>query len=66
MYCMTQLNVRTIQISCIENVYSRHYIHGDVKPANFLMGLGAHENEVYIIDFSLARMYKDQKTHLML
>jgi casein kinase I homolog HRR25 len=61
---MAKLNVRTMQISCIESVHSRHYIHGDVKPANFLMGLGAHDNEVYIIDFGLARMYRDRKTHL--
>jgi serine/threonine protein kinase len=60
---MTQLNVRTVQISRIENIHSRHYIHGDIKPANFLMGLGAHENEVYIIDFGLARMYRDRNTH---
>ena len=59
MYFMAKLNVRTVQILCIENVHSCHYIHGNVKPTNFLMGLGAHENEVYIIDFGLVRMYRD-------
>ena len=30
----------------------------------FSHGSCAHENEVYIIDFGLARMYRDWKTHL--
>jgi len=45
-------------------MHSRHFVHGDVKPANFLMGLGDRDNQVYLIDFSLARMYRDTKTHL--
>ena len=64
MYSMAKLNVRTVQISCIENVHSCHYIHDNVKPTNFLMGLGIHENKVYIIDFGPMKMYRDWKTHL--
>ncbi|KIM78110.1 hypothetical protein PILCRDRAFT_76040 [Piloderma croceum F 1598] len=51
-------------ISCIEHIHSCHFIHGDIKPANFLMGVGEHDHEVYLIDFGLAKRFRDPKTHL--
>jgi casein kinase 1 alpha len=35
-----------------------------VKPDNFLMGPGAHSNRVYIIDYGLAKRYRDSRTNL--
>jgi serine/threonine protein kinase len=32
------------QISCIEYVHSHHFIHGDIKPSNILMGVGDHND----------------------
>ena len=52
-----------LQISRLEYVHSKNFIHRDVKPDNFLMGLGKKGNLVYIIDFGLAKKYRDQKTH---
>ena len=51
------------QISRIEYVHSKSFIHRDVKPDNFLMGLGKRANQVNIIDFGLAKKYRDPKTH---
>ena len=51
------------QISRIEYIHSKHFIHRDVKPDNFLMGLGKKGNLVYIIDFGLAKKYRDARTH---
>ncbi|KAM3174900.1 hypothetical protein ACTXT7_009589 [Hymenolepis weldensis] len=36
----------------------------DIKPDNFLMGLGKRGNVVYFIDFGLAKRYRDPRTHL--
>ena len=51
------------QISRIEYIHSKHFIHRDVKPDNFLMGLGKKGNLVYIIDFGLAKKYRDARSH---
>ena len=40
------------------------FIHRDIKPDNFLMGLGRRSNVVYVIDFGLAKRYRDPKTHV--
>jgi casein kinase I homolog HRR25 len=56
--------IPTTQISCIEYVHSHHFIHGDIKPSNIFMGVGDPNNQVYLIDFSLARRYRDPKTRL--
>lgn len=52
-----------LQISRIEYIHSKNFIHRDIKPDNFLMGLGKKGNLVYIIDFGLAKKYRDARTH---
>jgi len=49
-------------ISRIEFLHAKNFLHRDIKPDNFLIGLGKKANQIHIIDFGLAKKYRDPKT----
>lgn len=51
-----------VQLNRIEFVHSRHFIHRDIKPDNFLIGRGKKMSIVFAIDFGLAKKYRDPRT----
>nr|XP_016463706.1 PREDICTED: protein CASEIN KINASE I-LIKE 3-like [Nicotiana tabacum] len=68
-FCSRKLSLKTVlmladqMINRIEFVHSKSFLHRDIKPDNFLMGLGRRANQVYVIDFGLAKKYRDTSTH---
>ena len=53
-----------ISLQCldrIEYIHSKGYIHGDIKPENFLIGLN-DPRIIYIIDFGLSKKYRSDRT----
>jgi len=46
----------------LEYIHSKSHIHGDLKPSNFLLGSSNKRNQVFIIDFGLAKQYRYPKT----
>ncbi|KAJ4911190.1 casein kinase I-like 12 [Raphanus sativus] len=68
-FCSRKLSLKSVlmladqMITRVEYFHSKSFLHRDLKPDNFLMGLGRRANQVYIIDFGLAKKYRDNTTH---
>jgi serine/threonine protein kinase len=58
----TTLMLAGQMIGRLEYIHSRQYLHRDIKPDNFAMGRGQKASLVYLIDFGLARRYKNLET----
>ncbi|KAK7255447.1 hypothetical protein RIF29_28857 [Crotalaria pallida] len=51
-------------ISILEKMHSRGYVHGDVKPENFLLGPPGtpDEKKLFLVDLGLATKWRDSTT----
>lgn len=68
-YCGRRFLLKTVLmladqlIGRLEYVHTKSFIHRDVKPDNFLIGLGKRQSVIHIIDFGLAKKYRDPRSH---
>lgn len=68
-FCSRKLSLKTVlmladqMVNRVEFIHCKSFLHRDIKPDNFLMGLGRRANQVYAIDFGLAKKYRDSSTH---
>ena len=55
---LTYIHVFTLclclsKLSILELLHNQHYIHLNIKPDNFTLGVGELSNQVFLIDFEL-------------
>ena len=58
----TTLMLADQMISRLEYLHNKNFVHRDIKPDNFLMGVGRHCNQLYIIDLGLVKKFRDSRT----
>jgi len=67
-FCNRKFSLKTVlmladqMITRVEYVHAKNFLHRDVKPDNFLIGLGKKANQVHIIDFGLSKRYRNPET----
>ncbi|MCL4126910.1 UNVERIFIED_CONTAM: hypothetical protein GTU68_049001 [Idotea baltica] len=57
----TVLQIGIQVINRLEAIHRKGFLHRDIKANNFMVGKGDKQSTVYIIDFGLAKRYRDNK-----
>ena len=53
-----------MQLSAVQSLHDRHYIHRDIKPSNFMIHVDNPPPNIFLIDFGLARLFRNPATCL--
>uniref|UniRef100_A0AAF5PU00 Protein kinase domain-containing protein n=1 Tax=Wuchereria bancrofti TaxID=6293 RepID=A0AAF5PU00_WUCBA len=54
----TSLKLSYLAIECIEEIHKIGFIHRDIKPAVYAIGLESERSQLFLLGFGLARCYK--------
>ena len=67
-FCQKRFSLKTAcllaeqMLTSIEHIHENNLIHRDIKPTNLVMGLGAKSHILNIIDFGLAKQFRNPRT----
>jgi serine/threonine protein kinase len=65
-----QLSIKTVlqvgeqMVERIEYMHERQVLHRDIKPDNFLMGIGKNQHILYVVDLGLSKKYFREGKHI--
>jgi len=48
----------------IKYIHEREFLHRDIKPDNFTIGIGENINTIYMIDYGLAKKFVNKQDHI--